>query len=241
MTTFNGPIDCACVIHGDVYDWQYVERLYNMLTRNITGGLRFHVYTEEHRPVPDHMIKHSLELWSGVNGPRRSWWYKLQLFNPAHHQGNLLYFDLDMVIIKNLDWIKELDPRKFWAIRDFTHLQRPSSTTLNSSMMWWNVPEYSKVWHNFIKTNVDITTRKYPGDQDYITAHVDRQLQRHFPEHLIKSYRWQSLDGGYNFKQRAYRSPGTGVTVDPDVSVLVFHGNPKPHLVRDPLILQHWV
>jgi hypothetical protein len=54
----DGITDCACVIHGTGYDWQYVDKLYNMLTRHLPQGIRFHVYTEEHRSVPSHMIKH---------------------------------------------------------------------------------------------------------------------------------------------------------------------------------------
>ena len=52
------PIDCACVIHSDVYSWRYVDTLYNMLVRNLSREVRLHVYTEQDRPVPDHMIKH---------------------------------------------------------------------------------------------------------------------------------------------------------------------------------------
>ena len=60
----HGPIDCACVIHGTAYSWDYVERLHNMLSRHITLGIRLHVYTEADRPVPAPMIKHVLEPWS---------------------------------------------------------------------------------------------------------------------------------------------------------------------------------
>ena len=103
--TTTSPVDCACVIHGTGYDWIYVERLYNMLSRNLPNGIRFHVYTEHDRLVPAHMIKHVLTDWPEISGPKRSWWYKLQLFNSAHHQGNLLYFDLDTVILRDISWI----------------------------------------------------------------------------------------------------------------------------------------
>ena len=105
--------DCACVIHGSGYDWQYVEKLYNMLTRNLQGSIRFHVYTEASRSVPPHMIKHQLTEWPGIGGPRRSWWYKMQLFNQHHHQGNLLYFDLDCVIVADLQWLVDLPTDHF--------------------------------------------------------------------------------------------------------------------------------
>ena len=104
-----GRIDCACVIHGSGYDWPYVERLYNMLCRNLSAEVRLHVYTEHDRSVPPHMVKHILDDW-GISGPKRSWWYKMQLFNPAHFAGNLLYFDLDVVIANQLNWIPNSAP-----------------------------------------------------------------------------------------------------------------------------------
>jgi hypothetical protein len=55
------------------------------------------------------MVKHILDDW-GISGPKRSWWYKMQLFNPAHFAGNLLYFDLDVVIANQLNWIPNSAP-----------------------------------------------------------------------------------------------------------------------------------
>ena len=156
--------DCACVIHGSGYDWTYVEKLYAMLNRHLSNGIRFHVYTEHDRPVPNHMIKHVLTNWPEISGPKRSWWYKLQLFNPEHHQGNLLYFDLDTVILRDISWISQLPTEYLWGIRDFKHLQRPGYLTLNSSVMWWNVEKMSWIWDQFNTTNVVNTSRQYPRD-----------------------------------------------------------------------------
>lgn len=233
--------DCACVIHSSGYDWIYVERLYNMLTRNLSGGVRMHVYTEHHRSVPPHMIKHCLEDWPGVSGPKRSWWHKMQLFNPEHHQGNLLYFDLDCVIVRDIDWITELSTEKFWTIKDFRYLQNPMLSTINSSIMWWNVEKYSYVWDKFKSLDIDQTVKQYHGDQDFLNATIDYNNRRYFDNRLIESYRWQACDGGYDFSQRQAKQPGTGTKITGDTSVLVFHGQPKPHEVHDPLIVQLWV
>lgn len=239
-STSTEPVDCACVIHGTGYDWIYVDRLYNMLQRHLSGGIRMHVYTEASRPVPDYMIKHELTEWPGISGPRRSWWYKLQLFNPEHHAGNLLYLDLDMVLVGSIDWIKDLNPSEFWAVRDFQYLQKSHLTKINSSMMWWNVPTYSHVWHKFLQGNVGQISRQYPGDQDYIAQAIDRNQQRFFHDRYFQSYRWQSLNGGFDFGKRQYRNPGVGVSVTSDTSVIVFHGRPNPHESNDPLIVAHW-
>ena len=112
VETITTPVDCACVIHGTGYDWTYVDRLYNMLNKHISRGVRLHVYTEADRPVPTPYIKHTLTDW-GISGPKRAWWYKMQLFNPDHFRGQLLYFDLDTVIVNNIDWICNRAPEYF--------------------------------------------------------------------------------------------------------------------------------
>ena len=235
----DGIIDCACVIHGTGYDWQYVEKLYNMLTRAISTGIRFHVFTEHDRSVPPHMVKHILDDW-GISGPKRSWWYKMQLFNPAHFAGNLLYFDLDVVIVNQLDWIHALDTTYLWTIRDFKHLQRRDTVTMNSSMMWFNVDRFAWIWHKFSQADFKTIIKSYPGDQDYLGVVLDVNQRRFADDFRFESFRWQCLDGGYDFSRRRHLKPGSGVVIQPGTSVVVFHGHPKPHEVHDSLIKTHW-
>ena len=238
-TANSAVIDCACVIHSTGYDWQYVERLYNMLTRVFPGGIRMHVYTEHDRSVPPHMIKHVLEDW-GIGGPKKSWWYKMQLFNPEHFAGNLLYLDLDVVVARELDWVTALDTNYFWGIRDFRYLQRQHSVTLNSSMMWWNVAKFSWIWQDLLTKDIQQVSRQFPGDQDYLGHVLDVNQRRFFEDKRVESYRWQCLDGGFDFQRRVHRRPGTGVAIAPDTALVVFHGLPKPHQSADPTITALW-
>lgn len=239
-TSTDGVTDCACVIHSTGYSWDYVERLYRMLTRALPGGIRMHVYTEESRLVPDHMIKHVLHEWPGLSGPKRSWWYKMQLFNPAHFRGQMLYFDLDCVILNDLSWINQLDRRLFWSIKDFKFLQRASTQCVNSSTMWFDTERFAWLWDKFSSVPIEQARAGCPGDQDYINRHIDPSQRRFFEDRYFQSYRWQCLDGGYDFVFRRYHKPGTGVAIAPDTSVVVFHGNPKPHEVQDPVIVTLW-
>jgi hypothetical protein len=233
------PIDCACVIHGNGYDWQYVEKLYNMLCRNLSAEVRMHVYTEHDRSVPPHMVKHILEDW-GISGPKRSWWYKMQLFNPAHFSGDMLYLDLDVVIANSLDWLPAHSTDYFWTIRDFRYLQRRDTVTMNSSVMWFNVDRFAWIWHQFSHADFKTTIRSYPGDQDSLGAVLDVNQRRFFDDFRFESFRWQCLDGGFDFAKRKHLKPGTGVRIQPDTSVVVFHGTPKPAQVHDPVIQQLW-
>jgi len=232
-------IDCACVIHGDAYSWGYVERLYSMLRRHITPAIRFHVYTEADRPIPQHMIRHDLEPWH-ITRARRAWWYKMQLFNTQHHAGPLLYFDLDTVIVGNIDWIWQQPLRYFWAVRDFKYLWRPTNTGINSSIMWWDTRQYQQVWQAFKTENLDTVMRRYHGDQDYIGSVIAKDQCRFLDTNNVVSWRWQCQEGGYDFRRRSGRTPGSGATIPATASVLVFHGTPKPDKITDAQVLQHW-
>lgn len=241
MVTENttGTIDCACVIHGDAYSWEYVDRLYSMLQRHLTRPVRLHVYTEADRDVPAPYIKHELDDW-GQNGPKRAWWYKMQLFNTKHHQGPLLYFDLDIVIVDNIDWIWNLNLDYFWAVRDFKYLWRQEYTGINSSVMWFDTQKFDSVWQQLNKEQINRIISRYRGDQDYINSVIPLSEKRLFDHKRIKSWRWQCLDGGYAFETRKFMAPNTGTVIPETTSILVFHGNPKPSTIEDPVIVKHW-
>jgi len=185
------------------------------------------------------MIKHTLQDW-GIGGHKQGWWYKMQLFNPELHAGSLLYFDLDTVIVNNIDWIWQQPLSYFWTIKDFKYLWRPNFTGANTSIMWWNTEKYSKIWFDFCKEPLNNVMHKFPGDQDYINKHMEQNDMRFLDSERIKSWRWQCLDGGYNFTRRKHLNPRGGTTVTDKTSVLVFHGNPKPADLHDSFIIQHW-
>lgn len=235
-------IDCACVIHGTGYDWVYVEKLYSMLNRGLRNRVRLHVYTEADRAVPAPMIKHVLEDLPDITGPKSGWWYKLQLFNPEHHSGNLLYFDLDTIIVRDIAWITEFPTVKLWTIRDFRYLYEPTFSGMNSSIMWFNVARYAWIWQDFKAMDKTQIKTVYPkGDQQYLTQKLGVNEIRFLSDERVQSWRWQAWDGGMNFKKRAQNTPGTGTKLSDKSSVLVFHGQPKPHeLLADVVIRQHW-
>lgn len=240
LVAMTGTRDVACVIHGSVYDWCYVERLYNMVVRHSTEPVRFHVFTEHDRSVPLHMIKHALTDWPGVIGAKKSWWYKMQMFDARHLQGRVLYLDLDTVIVRNIDWIWQHEAKYFWTVRDFRHLWRPQWQGINSSLMFWDTLRFDWIWKQFTENNIATVIKQYHGDQDYLNAVISRRDLRFFDIQNIKSWRWQIKDGGLDMKSREYRQPGVGSVLDPESSILVFHGKPKPHEITDQLILKNW-
>jgi len=230
----------ACVIHGTAYDWIYVERLYNMLKANSTHDIRLHVFTEPGRPVPPPFVKHELTEWPGIAGPRKSWWYKMQMFDPAHNLGRVLYFDLDTVITKNIDWMWQLDQQYFWAIKDFKYLWRTTWNGINSSVMIWDTQKFAWIWDGFGSKNINATVKLFHGDQDYLNTVLDDKNRKFIDPEIIKSWRWQCKDGGLDMKSRVYRSPNAGTIVDHKTAIMIFHGKPKPHEIQDNIIDSFW-
>jgi hypothetical protein len=233
-------IDCACVIHGDAYTWEYVEKLYGMLQANLSQPVRMHVFTESTRTVPEPFVKHSLVDWPGIHGRRRAWWYKMQMFDPAHNIGQVLYFDLDVVITGNIDWITQLDPAYFWTIRDFRKIWRPSWQGINSSVMFWNVDLYAGLWHKFVQNDLNTVTTMHAGDQDFLTDNIPAGSLRFFGDNTVKSWRWEIFDGGIDPHTRKYLQPGAGTIMTRDTQIVVFHGNPKQHEITDNTMLTYW-
>lgn len=240
MNTDSQHIDCACLIHSTGYDWTYVEKLHRMLQNNSDKQVRLHVYTESSRTVPSSMIKHALTEWPGVGGPKKSWWYKMQLFNAEHHQGPLLYFDLDVAIVRNIDWIWEQNTEYFWTIRDFRHLWRPTWVGMNSSVMYWDTRKWAKIWEVFKGLDLRTVLRRHHGDQDYLNTVISEEKRRFLDSEKIRSWRWQIKDGGMNMNTRTYHRPDAGSVLDPKTCVMIFHGNPKPHQIDDPIIRRFW-
>ena len=79
------------------------------------------------------------------------------------------------------------------------------------------------------------------GDQDYIMKTLGQNSIRFFDEEAVQSWRWQIWEGGLQFPYKRAKSPGAGAVIPDNTSVLVFHGQPKPHELLDNVVIkQHW-
>jgi hypothetical protein len=232
-------INCACLIHGDYYSWQYVDNLYAMLRRNLPCTVNLHVFTEISREVPAPYIKHPLPNWPEITSSKQAWWYKLQLFDPSWINTPVLYFDLDVVITSDLGWILALNPSYLWAAQDFQRIWKPSWRGINSSILWFTPNLIAGVWDTFKNVQLSAIMQQYHGDQDFISAVIDQQQIKFIDPARVSSWRWEILHGGINPGTMQYRDLNN--TVIPDqTSVIVCHGNPKPHVIDNSIVQAYW-
>jgi hypothetical protein len=233
---YKDTITILCVRFGTLYGRQYVERLRNMVSRNITVPYRFCCLTDDH-----HSIQGVETIYQPNAGYRKGWWHKVHMFDPSLNLGNrILYFDLDVIVHDNIDKLIVSYKNEFVGIRDFNRKFHPSWQYLNSSVMSWTHGSHTKIWEDYMK---DISSaQKLHGDQDWIWRLGKNEI-KFWPEEWIRSYKWETrsrsdltMIGG----KRKFKVADHNIRPDPRCCVSVFHGDPKPQDVQDKFVLDHW-
>ncbi|EQB7866340.1 hypothetical protein ISX58_07825 [Citrobacter amalonaticus] len=156
------------------------------------------------------------------------WWSKIELFNPNHPvigDKDLLYFDVDVVItgdIKIFDAAKE-----FTMLREFNHPSR-----VNSSIMFIPASIKQYVWDAFWtdpeKNMHECQTEDKWGDQGFLGSVMKPVLWQDILPGSVVSYKCHIATRkmiGYNPDLASDYATGK---VPDDVSVVCFHGSPRP-------------
>jgi len=188
----------VCV--GDKYDPGYVYALKEAVANNLTVEHEFKCITT-----------HNLPGITTRNPPvsYQGWWSKIGLFAPHVATGPSLYFDLDVVITGNLDYLVPYTERfsapANWAASGHGGIQ--------SSVMAW-----PGNWHEpYKRFNYSVDSERLYGDQEFLWEMLKDDWVR-IPH--VGSYKYHCRQGLPN-----------------NLRVIVFHGLPNPHEVTDPWIL----
>jgi hypothetical protein len=214
-------INIACVYYGDKYTFKYVENLYNMVKTNFTIPHRFICFTDntvihKQRGFKDKDIEFRQFKRHDFNG----WFNKLQLFSPdSNLEGNTLYMDLDVVIMKNIECFGYIgEDKNFVGMNDFN----PTSGLFNSSIMRFNNKYHSVIWEQYLKRRTEFNNSH--GDQEIITTLIKNHKDTiSFPDEWTQSYKWLNRSGDrYHISKQTYEQ-------DPNAKICVFHGSPNPH------------
>lgn len=151
---------------------------------------------------------------------RTGWFNKLHLLEMF--DGDVLYLDLDVIVTANIDRLVDslhADRDRIWARDDWsypvTNQRHGREATINSSVMLWRGrKDMTGVTERML--------RETHGDQGIITQLFWPHGIGLMPGALVRSYKYDVL---------------RGAAPEP---LVVFHGRPKPHEVRDPWAVQAW-
>lgn len=226
-----------CLKHGVKYSFDYVNRLYSMVKRHSTYEIDFYCITED----PSNLHPEIKILPLPSNLPLQGWWYKPYLFSKNFPViGDLLFIDLDVVIIKNIDCFWDYEPNKFCIIRDFTRSQVSDWQRFNSSVFRLKSRSLPNVWENLIN-DLDQSKRMH-GDQDWIYSQVKHDYA-YWPDDWCQSYKWEIRNRKEiigSGQKRTFATILHEPKIKLETKILVFHGDPKPEQVKDPIVVDNW-
>jgi hypothetical protein len=229
-------LNVLCLKFGTKYSSSYVNKLYNMVQRHLTVPHRFVCFTEDPIGLNSNIEVRSLPIDPGIKG----WWWKTYLFKADHFTAGEpnLYLDLDIVIVNNIDKLVSEKPGNFMGFEDPSTVFSKQSK-LNSSVMRWQSGHLSDIWDVY-STN-RIRASGLQGDQDWIwRLHQDKI--KFYPDPWIQSYKWQVRNHKELVRVGSVQAFNTvrNPTINPDTSILVFHGTPNPEHVQDPIVVDNW-
>ena len=207
-------ITVACVWWGTLYGKEYVEKLRNSVARHLSIPHDFVCLTDRD-DVPEGVKKIPLDI-----GPE-GWWQKTALFKPGLFSGKVMYLDLDVIVINSLDeFAKVKDP--FSMIENFGPNKKHSAHN-SSVIVWTPSSQTEKIYTKFSEE----VTKELHGDQCWIWRVMDKNITNYELD-WVDSYKYGKIQ---QWKRRT-----------DNTSIIVFHGNPKPHDKRvTPSLKKHWI
>lgn len=219
-----GSLTVCCINVGDYLSRgaEYVGKLERGIARHLTQPYRFVRLTER-------------ELGTDLRG----WWVKMKLAEPGRFTGTVLYLDLDVILTANIDHLVDLartDTSKLWMRDDFSYsLVTPKGSIdpetrrllggpgcCNSSVMLWTDDALRPVWDAWAANSAHYM-RELHGDQNAITQIMWPDRIGLLPNASIASYKYQIRMNG-----------------ERPAPIVVTHGEPKPHQIREPWVTEHW-
>jgi len=234
-------LNVLCVKWGTKYPADYVNRLRNMVSRNLPLPHRFVCLTDDAAG-----LEHGIETLPFLQTDLEYCWNKLLLFDRLPLEGVGLYLDLDVVVTGDLTPIATTRPDDpFVGVVDWYRLD---DLQYNASVMRFHLNRHHHVIDNFRRKVAEgrlvkkrewdayLGSRdkvvfwegnvRYGGDQEWTSRQVYARadIGSHcFPPGMVLSY-----------KKHGRRKLPDGCRV------MVFHGDPKPHEVDVPYVKLHW-
>ena len=232
----DGKITILCVRFGNKYGRDYVERLRNMVARNISVPHEIVCLTDDQHP-----LEGVRRITMPDQGYAKQWWHKVHMFDPdLPLAGRILYLDLDVVICNPIDKLTTYNVDHFVGIHDFNREFYPHWLYLNSSVMAWTHGTQSHIYAQFKAKPGE--AMRLQGDQDWIWK-LCKDRMKFWPKEWVMSYKWEIRNRGelvvINGK-RQFNSVRNDIVPPQPCCIAVFHGDPNPCAVQDKFVLDNW-
>jgi hypothetical protein len=207
----------VCMRWGDRFPVEYVNRLYRGVMRNVARPTRFVAFTDDAAGLDPGIEPREIPAMrlpaTGLGG---SPWRKLALWSrDIQLSGDLLFLDLDVVVVGSLDAFFDFEPGKLAIIRDWG-----AKDSGNSSVMRLPAGGAPHLVDRFEADPLE-KRRLYSNEQVYLTRESGLDIA-FWPEAWCPGFKAMMLP---RFPVNHVKS----VNIPPGARVVVFTGHPRPH------------
>ena len=237
-------VNIICMKWGEKFDASYVNKLYGMVSRNLTLPFRFVCFTENSKGIRDEVqIEPLVKLDLPKNIPERGW-QKLSLFakDLGGLKGKALFLDLDVVIVDNIDDFFTVEG-DFLIVHD---KRKPSKQEGNSSVFRFEVGKYPQIL-SFFEKNFEKIRSEVRHEQAYLSKQMHQLGKMKFWEDSwVPSFKYHCVPP---FPISLFRAP----SIPNGAKIILFHGLPNPpeaingisgkwyrYIKPSPWILNYW-
>lgn len=217
-------VNVLCIKWGKKYGPEYVNKLHNMVGRNLKRPFRFVCLTDDAAGIdPQIEVKPIPAIGFDEFDQRKPWtfahgWLKLTSFaSPLYDlQGRTLFLDLDIVILDSLDPFFE-QKGEFIVIREWDK----SDGTGNTSAYIYTIGAHTDALDH-LKNNYPASIADVRNEQEFITGYLSRQGKlSYWPEAWCRSFKRHCLRRGL----MGWFAPPV---IPPGARIIAFHGKPNP-------------
>ena len=239
----------VCIKWGEKFGVEYVNKLYNAVQRNLSLKHRFICLTDDAEGIVA-----GVETFDIPRADLKICWNKLALFDRGIHniEGQILFLDLDVVIVKPIDDLFLFQPEsKFVSIKEWVSVDYalPDMTPFTASAMRFDVGAYPFIVEDFYKER-DVTlieeiffdeAASKLGQSEKVTYN---DLEGFPPRVFNGDQEWEYYMLYKNNVKVDYYPEGWLASYrygfDSKARVIVFHGEPKPEQVSDEIVMRNW-
>ena len=203
----------VCSKWGDIFGPEYVNRLYNMVERNLKIPFQFCCFTDDPQGLDRFILPLSIDRWWRgkpkeflLSKPAGGYGNLFLFRRDFPFEGRILYLDLDVVVTGDLIPLV-LTEGDFIAIWDWW------SNNWNGSVNLFTAHSQTQLWD-------DLDPVRPPNGNGQRWLLQKARNATAWSAEWVRSYKIHCRDKG----------------IPDQCKVVVFHGQPKPHEVED-----HWV
>jgi len=215
-------VNVVCLKWGTMYGPEYVNRLFNMVSRHLTLPFRFICMTEFTEGLNGDIEVYPLPEFPEPPPEHAQYcsaWRKLALFQPgiAEMQGKVLFLDLDVLVMDNIDAFFSFS-NKLSIIENW---YQPGQLVGQASVFCFDAGKPAALLDNYLREPLAVL-KQYRTEQAYITGELGAEGVEFFPESWCLSFKKHCMPSGISrFFSSAVKQPK-------NVKILVFHGRPNP-------------